>query len=85
MESLNMIPPEPQPRYDPKCDTWSLGMVAACAALDLPRGPWPNLKLPQIVRKLLSLGDYQGRRTSNIISLPFPGNLAQQKLILQLK
>ena len=60
MESLNMIPPEPQPRYDPKCDTWSLGMVAACAALDLPHGPWPSLKVPQIARKLLSLGEYQG-------------------------
>ena len=60
MESLNMIPPEPQPRYDPKCDSWSLGMVAACAALDLPRGPWPTLKVPQIARKLLSLCEYQG-------------------------
>merc|ERR1719264_807990 len=60
MESLNMIPPEPQPRYDPKCDSWSLGMVAACAALDLLRGPWPTLKVPQIARKLLSLGEYQG-------------------------
>ena len=84
MESLNMIPPEPQPRYDPKCDTWSLGMVAACAALDLPRGPWPNLKLPQIVRKLLSLGDYQGRRRrSNICSVPFPGNLTQPNKFCQ--
>ena len=35
-------------------------MVAACAALDLPRGPWPSLKVPQIARKLLSLGEYQG-------------------------
>ncbi len=59
LESLTQIPEEPVPRYNPNCDVWSLGMVLACSALDL-HSPWSNLKLSQVMRKVLSLRDYQG-------------------------
>lgn len=34
-------------------------MMLACLALDIPH-PWANLKLPQIIRKVISLKEYQG-------------------------
>ena len=58
LDSLTQIPDAPSNRYDPKCDIWSLGMILATKALDL-QSPWQNLKIPQILRKVLSFSEYQ--------------------------
>ena len=58
-DSLTQIPDEPLPRYDSKCDIWSLGVIIACMALDLTT-VWPNLNLSQVIRKVLSYSEYQG-------------------------
>ncbi|TRY63905.1 hypothetical protein TCAL_10890 [Tigriopus californicus] len=59
VESLNAIKEAPKPPYDARCDIWSLGMVVACASLKLS-SPWADLKISQLVRKLLSFQEYQG-------------------------
>lgn len=65
-DNLNQIPDAPKPSYDPKCDIWSLGMILACRALKMPC-PWPNLKIPQILRKILSLEDSQADPLTRIV------------------
>ncbi len=57
---LTQIPEAPRPRYDCKSDLWSLGVILSCLALGLPDGPWPALKVGQVVRKVLSLRQGSG-------------------------
>ncbi len=56
---LTQIPDAPRPPHDLRCDIWSAGMVLLCKWLDLPI-PWPTLKIPQVIRKIISLERLQG-------------------------
>ena len=58
-DSLMHIPDAPEARHDPRCDVWSLGVILACHAIKL-REPWTRLKIPQVLRKVLSFQGYQG-------------------------
>jgi len=49
-----MIPPESPPPYGPSSDTWSLGLLLASLALDIPVF-WPGVRVGQVLRKVVSL------------------------------
>jgi len=49
-----MIPPELPPPYGPSSDTWSLGLLLASLALDIPVF-WPGVRVGQVLRKVVSL------------------------------
>ncbi len=59
VDSLTRIPEAPKPRYDPSCDIWSLGVILASTSLGL-KTPWRNLKIGQVLRKVLSFAEFQG-------------------------
>ena len=49
-----MIPPESPPPFGPSSDTWSLGLLLASLALDIPVF-WPGVRVGQVLRKVVSL------------------------------
>ena len=54
--SITTIPPEPVVSLASNVDTWSLGMVLASLALDIPE-LWPGVKVVQVIRKVASLAE----------------------------
>ena len=54
--NISHIPAERPPPYSPSCDTWSLGILLAAVSLDIPVF-WPEARVAQVVRKVLSLGN----------------------------
>ena len=55
-DGINQIPEAPEPRYDARCDIWSLGMVLLTKFWDLNQ-PWPSMKLVPVIRKIISFSE----------------------------
>ena len=49
-----LIPPDSPPPYGPSSDSWSLGLLLASLALDIPVF-WPGVRVGQVIRKVVSL------------------------------